>query len=38
MEEALIFLWLLWFTKLELGGRNGSTGFHVNDPYSPFWL
>jgi hypothetical protein len=38
MEEALSFFWLIRFTKLELGGRNGGTGFHINDTYSPFWF
>jgi hypothetical protein len=38
MEEAFSFFWLVWFTRLELGGSNGGTGFHVNDPYSPFGL
>jgi hypothetical protein len=38
MEEALSFFWLIWFTRLELGGSNGGTGFHVNDPSSPFWF
>jgi hypothetical protein len=36
MEEALSFFWLVWFTKMELGGRNGDTGFRIDDPYSPF--
>jgi hypothetical protein len=27
MEEVLTFFWLVWFTRLELGGSNGGTGF-----------
>jgi hypothetical protein len=38
MEEAFSFFWLIWFTRLELGGSNGGTGFHVNDLSSPFWF
>jgi hypothetical protein len=38
MEEALSFFWLIWFTRLELGGSNSGNGFHVNDMYSPFWF
>jgi hypothetical protein len=30
MEKALAFLWLIWFTRLELGSRNSGTRFHVN--------
>jgi hypothetical protein len=28
------FFWLIWFTRLELGGSNGGTGFAFNDPSS----
>jgi hypothetical protein len=38
MEEVLSFFWIVWFTRLELGGSNGGIGFHVNDPSSPFWF
>jgi hypothetical protein len=38
MEEALSFFWLLWFTRLELGGSNGDIRFCINDPSSPFWF
>jgi hypothetical protein len=31
MKKVLAFLWLVWFTGLELGGSNGSTGFCIND-------
>jgi hypothetical protein len=36
MKEVLAFLWLIRFTGMDLGGRNGGTGFHVNDclPFS----
>jgi hypothetical protein len=36
MEEEFSFFWIVWFTKLELGGSNGGTGFRVNDSSSPF--
>jgi hypothetical protein len=35
MEEALSFFWLVWFTRMELGGSNGGIRFCVNDPSSP---
>ena len=38
MEEALSFFWLIWFIRLELGGSNDGTGFHVNDLSSPLWF
>jgi hypothetical protein len=38
MEEVLSFFWLVWFIKLELGGSNGGTRFHVNDLSSPFYF
>jgi hypothetical protein len=38
MKEALSFFWLIWFTKLELGGSTGGIEFRVNDPSSPFWF
>jgi hypothetical protein len=38
MEEVFSFFWLVWLTKLELGGSNGDTGFRVNDLSSPFWF
>jgi hypothetical protein len=27
MEEVFSFFWLVWFTRLELGGTNGGIGF-----------
>jgi hypothetical protein len=38
MEEVLSFFWLIWFTRIEIGGSNGGTGFHVNGLYSPFYF
>ena len=38
MKEVLSFFWLVYFTKLELGGSNGGTRFRINDPSSPLWL
>jgi hypothetical protein len=38
MKEALAFLWLIKFIGLDLGGSNGGTRFHVNDPYPLFWF
>jgi hypothetical protein len=35
---VLAFLWLVWFTRLELGGSNGSTRFYANDSSPPFWF
>ena len=38
MKEALVFLWLIRFTRMDLGGRNGGTRFCVNDQSPFFWL
>jgi hypothetical protein len=38
MEEVISFFGLVWFTRMELGGSNGGSGFHVNDLSSPFWF
>jgi hypothetical protein len=38
MKEVLAFLWLAWFTGLDLDGRNGGVGFRVNDLSPPFWF
>jgi hypothetical protein len=38
MEEALSFFWLVSFTRMELGGSNGGTGFRINYLSSPFWF
>jgi hypothetical protein len=35
MEEAFSFFWLVWFTRLELGGSNGGTGFCTSMIYLP---
>jgi hypothetical protein len=36
IEDAFSFFWLVWFTRMELGGGNGGIGFCVNDLSSPF--
>jgi hypothetical protein len=38
MKKVIAFLWLVWFTRLEIGGNNGSIGFYINDslPLSGF--
>jgi hypothetical protein len=37
MKEAFTFLWFIRFVGLDLGGgRNGGTGFYIND-LSPFF-
>jgi hypothetical protein len=38
MKEVLAFLWLIRFTGMDLGGSNGGTGFHVNDPSPLLWF
>jgi hypothetical protein len=38
MEKVLTFLWLIWFTGMDLGGSNGSIGFCINYPCPPFWF